>query len=342
MANAPPLVTIAIPTYNRAAGFLRQSLQCAVDQTYPAIEIIVSDNCSSDGTEDLVRGFADPRIRYFRQTQNIGLRNNFNFCVEQARGAYFLLLPDDDLIDSDFVDVCLRAAHYESTIGLIRTGTRIIDGQGSLIYERDNPVAGLAGVDFFRAWFEGRISLYCCSSLVNTKSLRQDGGYRMDNPRVTAGFNLYVDVIVELRAASRYGRVDVPDIKASFRQHDEEYTAMSTLADWCESAFEMLDVMCDLVPEHREAIRTEGMAFFASDMYYRALQLKADSMGRRAASLFYVFRKFGYHYLPRKHFRDILVQNDTYIRLRRLKRSIFEQPGRIVRRVKKKVLSLPR
>ena len=93
-----PLVTIAIPTYNRANGYLKNAIECALKQTYRNIEVVISDNCSSDNTEEVVKGYTDPRIRYFRQSANIGANNNFNFCLEKAQGSYFLLFHDDDSI----------------------------------------------------------------------------------------------------------------------------------------------------------------------------------------------------------------------------------------------------
>jgi glycosyltransferase involved in cell wall biosynthesis len=67
-----PLVSIAIPTYNRADCYLRQSLESALRQTYPKVEILVSDNCSGDDTEEFVTGIADRRLKYFRHERNIG------------------------------------------------------------------------------------------------------------------------------------------------------------------------------------------------------------------------------------------------------------------------------
>ena len=78
--NKRPIVTIGIPTYNRAGSFLEQVILSAVNQTYKNIEILVSDNCSTDHTEALLKRFSDPRIRYVKQPQNIGANNNFNFC----------------------------------------------------------------------------------------------------------------------------------------------------------------------------------------------------------------------------------------------------------------------
>ena len=107
-----PLVTIGIPTYNRAKAYLKDAIKSAVDQTYPNIEILISDNGSTDNTQLLVKSFDDPRIRYIKQENNIGANNNFNYCVMNAKGDYFLLLHDDDLIDKDFVEVCIHAAKF--------------------------------------------------------------------------------------------------------------------------------------------------------------------------------------------------------------------------------------
>ena len=107
--DTKPLVTIGIPTYNRASAFLKRALTSAVNQTYQNIEIVVSDNASTDHTEDVVKGFADPRISYFKQKENIGAINNFNFCLAQAQGDYLLLLLDDDLVDDDFVETYIQA-----------------------------------------------------------------------------------------------------------------------------------------------------------------------------------------------------------------------------------------
>ena len=78
-----PLVSVGVMTYNRPEG-LRQTLECITTQTYPNLEIIVSDNCS-DGqeTHTVVRSFMDKdsRIRYYRQKTNLGACGNFKFVL---------------------------------------------------------------------------------------------------------------------------------------------------------------------------------------------------------------------------------------------------------------------
>lgn len=119
-----PVVSIAMPTYNRADSYLKEALQSALAQTYRNIEIIVSDNCSSDETEAVVKRFQDNRIRYFKQTENIGSKNNINFCLAQARGKYFQLLFDDDVIDPDFLELCIKAIPAHTNVGVVLTGPK--------------------------------------------------------------------------------------------------------------------------------------------------------------------------------------------------------------------------
>ena len=109
-----PLVTIAIPTYNRAGSYLPVALNAARGQNYPRLEIIVADNASSDDTASFVQGIRDPRLRYLRHQVNIGANRNYNYCLSKARGDYFLLLHDDDAIDADFVDACMKAANHKT------------------------------------------------------------------------------------------------------------------------------------------------------------------------------------------------------------------------------------
>lgn len=104
-----PLVSICIPTYNR-----RMSLERAVDYarkgTYRNIEIIIADNCSTDDTEKYCNKLCsqDARIRYYRQSKNVGPNANFNFVMKMAIGKYFMFHADDDYLETDFVERCVK------------------------------------------------------------------------------------------------------------------------------------------------------------------------------------------------------------------------------------------
>jgi glycosyltransferase involved in cell wall biosynthesis len=95
--NTIPLVSICVPTYNRSRLLARAIRSCS-KQTYENIEIIISDNCSSDDTASVCAKACsdDRRVRYYRQDHNIGAYENRQFLISVARGSFVFILADDD------------------------------------------------------------------------------------------------------------------------------------------------------------------------------------------------------------------------------------------------------
>lgn len=287
------LVSIGIPTYNRADGYLRKCIESAVNQTYANIELIISDNCSNDGTAELVTGFSDSRIRYFRHRKNIGANNNFNYCLDQARGDYFLLLHDDDLIDNDFIELCMKAVDYDRGVGLIRSGTRLIDSHGQTIQEMPNDVIGRSTEDFFLDWFNHKTALYLCSSLFHAGYLKAIGGF-------SSRHNLFQDVVAEVQLAATHGRVDLKSIKASFRKHEGERTFEAKVKAWCEDSLDLLTLICELATERKPLIRKKGMQFFGNLNFKRAMAVPSPT--GRIKALLTVLNQFGFRYSALRRF----------------------------------------
>ncbi len=104
-----PRVSIGLPVYNGEAT-LAMAIEALLSQTVSDLELIISDNASTDGTEAICRDFAarDTRVRYFRQQANLGSVANFGFVLELAAGEYFMWAAHDDLKSPDFVAACLR------------------------------------------------------------------------------------------------------------------------------------------------------------------------------------------------------------------------------------------
>ncbi|MDF0652881.1 MAG: glycosyltransferase family 2 protein [Nitrospira sp.] len=286
-----PLISIGIPTYNRANTYLRCALRSAVNQTYKNIEIIVSDNCSLDNTESVVKEFDDPRIRYYRQKENIGPVNNRNFCLERAQGKYFVLLSDDDQIDDDFISACMDAVKYREEPGVILTGVREIDSEGNILSTSYNTVGGHSTGDFILGWFDRKLPLYLCSTVFNTKRLKQLGGIR-------SKANKYDDVVAYVKLAAKYGRVDVFDIKASFRRHGSNIGDEAHYSAWCEDSLYLLDVMCNVAPDHEAVIRERGTSYFCHRNYSRVAGIRSPV--KRLHAYLTVYRTFNYSCSPVK------------------------------------------
>jgi len=90
-----PLFSVVIPTYNRA-GLLQYALQGALEQTFDDYEIIVSDNCSTDNTRQVVADLDSKRVCYLKPEKHMNLADHWDFAVRHAKGRYIMMLGDDD------------------------------------------------------------------------------------------------------------------------------------------------------------------------------------------------------------------------------------------------------
>lgn len=126
-----PLVTLGFPVYN-GERYLAHALQSALAQDYPNLEILISDNGSTDRTEAISREFAaaDKRIRYMRQEENIGAKKNFELLVAEASGTYFAWCAHDDVRRPRFVSACVEALDRHPSAVLCNGMVKFIDEEG--------------------------------------------------------------------------------------------------------------------------------------------------------------------------------------------------------------------
>jgi hypothetical protein len=279
-----PLVTIAIPTFNRASTYLPRALDAAIRQTYANLDVLVADNASTDATIDAVHALKDSRVRYHRHEENVGSAGNTNYCISASRGEYTLLLNDDDLIDPGFVAVCIDALENGVRPGLIRTGMRVIDESGATIRVHPNRVAGLSFADFVVAWTEGLTTPYLCSTLFKTEPLQRSGMH--------SRHYLWDDVITELRIAAVHGRVDIEEIYASSCEHGGALTRAADPHAWCQDSLDLLELACSLAPEDAPRLRMHLVPFLAGQGYRRAAEANT-SLRERLHGGWTVYRSFG-------------------------------------------------
>ena len=133
MQNNLPLVTVGIPTYNRPGG-LERTLQCITAQTYTNLEIIVSDNCSTDKTVlPILQKYAamDSRVRYIVQPTNRSIVPNFQYLLDAAGGTYFMWAADDDFWDANFIEVCVRGMIANDKVVLCMPDLKFVELDGT-------------------------------------------------------------------------------------------------------------------------------------------------------------------------------------------------------------------
>ncbi|MFI7701654.1 glycosyltransferase family 2 protein [Nonomuraea sp. NPDC049480] len=129
----PELVSIALPVRNgadRLPGVVRSVLA----QDYPAIELVISDNASTDGTEELCRDLAagDSRIVYHRHPENVGLLGNFMHAARISQGAFVRWIGDDDRLEPTCVSRAVAAFVADERVILVTNQVSYSGPDGTL------------------------------------------------------------------------------------------------------------------------------------------------------------------------------------------------------------------
>ena len=129
--NRFPLVTIGVPAFN-SARYIRRSIESLVGQDYPNLQIVISDDGSTDETPSICEEMAgiEPRIQLNRRS-HLGERRNFNAVLAAARGPYFMWAADHDVWDSRYVSACIAALEAHPQAVLACSHTMLIDQDGA-------------------------------------------------------------------------------------------------------------------------------------------------------------------------------------------------------------------
>jgi glycosyltransferase involved in cell wall biosynthesis len=197
-----PLVTIAVPTFNRAA-LLQGCLAAALNQTYQDFEVLVSDNASTDETAQILNNLSDPRLHFVRQETNIGLLRNLNALLEHARGEFIVFVPDDDRIAPGMLERCIGLTKSEPSIPAIITLCNVFFVvQGQTWRAPGNQRLGTGiwnGAEILYEFLEDRMSVAMCSVMYRTERLRAVGGFPLDFP-YAADIATWAPLLLEGRA----------------------------------------------------------------------------------------------------------------------------------------------
>jgi glycosyltransferase involved in cell wall biosynthesis len=135
-------VSVGLPVFN-AAAYLDEALRSLTAQTHADLEIVISDNGSTDATEEICRQHAsmDPRVRYLRHEVNRGLAFNHNIVVDEAAGPYFRWYAYDDRLDVQCIARCADVLDSRPDLVLVWPQTLVIDASGEVTsaYRSDLP-----------------------------------------------------------------------------------------------------------------------------------------------------------------------------------------------------------
>ena len=137
MSNRLPHVSVGLAVYN-GENFIKEAIDSILTQTFEDFELIISDNASTDKTQEICLDYAakDQRIRYYRNDRNLGAAWNQNRVFELSTGTYFKLAAHDDVIAPEYLAKCVEALDQNPDVVLCHSWTRTINEQGETLEEQ--------------------------------------------------------------------------------------------------------------------------------------------------------------------------------------------------------------
>jgi glycosyltransferase involved in cell wall biosynthesis len=240
-----PKITLGLLVYN-GERYLGQTIDSLLSQTYGDFDLLVSDNASTDGTEDICRSYTalDRRIAYVRQRENIGATANFNYLASRASTDYFKWCAADDLIAPAYLANCVEFLESRPDFVLCHSNTRTIGFDNS---ELPNDIIKSSGAceripiglnKEYRPWQRFRDVLLGNTAVMDQwgvirTALLQDTGLL----RVCVGYEKVVMAALSLR-----GRfAELPQQLFSYRIHPDSFSsriAEDARQEWCNPAVE--------------------------------------------------------------------------------------------------------
>ncbi|MBI5265026.1 MAG: glycosyltransferase family 2 protein [Bradyrhizobium sp.] len=269
-----PFVTIAIPTFNRAA-LLKGCVTSALSQTYPHFEVVVSNNASSDETEDVLSGFKDARLRIINQQTNIGLLPNWNACLASAKGDYIVFVSDDDRIAPWLLERCARLItqqpHLSTVIALSNVHAASFGRTKAARTSRSRDTGIWDGTDILTDFLTDQVTVAICSVAMSTALLRARGGFPLDLPH-TADVGAWAPLLLLGKAGF------VNEACATFTCHNNSETARLGVEQLLYDGRKAADLIASTAdlhvadPQQRKAIKVQAQRHFA----HRALIALSD------------------------------------------------------------------
>ena len=210
-----PQISVLIPTYNYAR-YLPEAVESVLAQDFQDYEILIADDGSTDGSGEVIARYAarDPRVRAQVHAENVGMVQNWNWCLSQARGEYIkFLFGDDKLASPKALGTLLGLLLANPTATLAASARLVIDENSEIVRVTDELPAGLqAGQDIIARSILEYGNVVGEPSVVMFRKRDFERGF-------DTGYRQFVDVEMLLYMLEKGDLVYTPEPIVCFRKH---------------------------------------------------------------------------------------------------------------------------
>ncbi|MCK9265608.1 glycosyltransferase family 2 protein [bacterium] len=179
------LITIGVPTYN-SGRYIKECLDSIIAQSYTNLEIIVSDNGSTDDTKNIVLSYNDPRIIFRENRENLYCYGNYNAILRYAKGDFISFYHSDDIYTPQIVEKQVEFLNSNNGVGAVFTEAFEIDTLGKTTGTREFPEKFLDVNSLnFKSGYNGFLEfwdfLICPSGMFVREMFSQIGSFKEEN-----------------------------------------------------------------------------------------------------------------------------------------------------------------
>jgi glycosyltransferase involved in cell wall biosynthesis len=265
-AVTPDLVSIVVTSYNHAR-FLARRMDSLILQTYPHIEILVIDDCSTENNVEILRRYeAHPSVRLVLRQQNAGLVPVMNQGIEMASGEFILIAQCDDDCDPRMVERLVGALTRQPTAGMAFCRSLMVDEQDRVVGNdfsvRERSFRSRCAADTLLSGAEMSRFLLTACVIPNLSALLMRRACLATVGNLSGAFAVCVDWELFFRVAARYDVAYVAEPLNRFRQHENTIRSLTTDRVTYEEFLRLLlgqIRVLDLTPMERCRFRTHAM-----------------------------------------------------------------------------------
>ena len=217
--QSSPVQSVIIPTYNRK-DMLAETISSVLKQTQKSLEVIVVDDCSTDGTEDFMKTITDERVRYIRCEKNRGVELNLSYALGQIRGEFVSFIAQDDYYtDYDFFSKAIKIFDEhkndsEPLVFVAANASWLFCNTGEMRQSDIGEPGRVKGIDYILKGNEYRKPYSTFPTVFRTETLRK------------AGFEhkMMFDTPTYYQAALFGDAWYIPDVIGVYRFHNDSLT----------------------------------------------------------------------------------------------------------------------
>jgi len=216
-------VSVCVPTYNYG-NYIAETIESVLAQNFTDFELLIIDDCSKDQTAHVVESYArqDPRIRFIVNKVNLGMVENWNSCIAEARGEYIKFVFGDDLLASpDAVGRMVFLLDNDNSVSLVCSARNLIDESSNVIKIESHFDTGIMeGTDVINRCLPSQGNLIGEPSVVMFRKNQAGLGFNAKYKQIVD-----LEMWFHLLEQGRFAFINEP--LCSFRQHGQQQTRVN-------------------------------------------------------------------------------------------------------------------